>query len=160
SGCRFSSSQSIEIALDVEYAHGVAPGARIFNYMATSTSDASFTTMYNRIVTDNPGHIVSTSWGACEAGSSTAAQQSDDDTFPNANAIGQAWFAASGDDGSHDCGTSVTSVDNPANSPHVIGVGGTTPACSGGLTPGNPACGGYGSETAWGGSGGGVSQVF
>src|SRR5262249_4351355 len=27
SGCKFSNSQSIEIALDVEYAHGVAPGA-------------------------------------------------------------------------------------------------------------------------------------
>jgi subtilase family serine protease len=45
SGCKFSSSQSIEIALDVEYAHGVAPGARIVNYMSTSTSNASFTTM-------------------------------------------------------------------------------------------------------------------
>ena len=27
SGCRFSTQNSIEIALDVEYAHGVAPGA-------------------------------------------------------------------------------------------------------------------------------------
>ena len=160
SGCKFSPSQSIEIALDVEYAHGVAPGARVLNYMSASTSNADFTIMYNRIVTDNPGHVVSTSWGSCEAGSSAAAQQTDDDIFANANAIGQSWFAASGDAGSRDCGTSVVSVDNPANSPHVMGVGGTTAACSAGLTPGNPACAGYGSETAWSGSGGGVSQVF
>src|SRR5439155_9569 len=37
SGCAFSSQNSIEIALDVEYAHGTAPRARILNYMAAST---------------------------------------------------------------------------------------------------------------------------
>jgi len=160
-GCKFSSSQSIEIALDVEYAHAVAPGARVLNYMAASIANADFTTMYNRIVTDNPGHVVSTSWGSCEAGLTVAEQQMDDNVFANANAIGQSWFAASGDDGSRDCGdNSTVSVDNPANSPHVIGVGGTTPVCKAGLEPSSPACSGYGSETAWNGSGGGVSQVF
>ncbi|TMB46570.1 MAG: hypothetical protein E6J60_16360, partial [Deltaproteobacteria bacterium] len=132
-GCNFSSQNSIEIALDVEYAHGTAPAARILNYMAASPSDGSFTTMYNRIVTDNPGHVVSTSWGACEVGLSAASQRTNDNIFANANAIGQSWFAASGDSGSRDC--NVLGVDHPANSPHVMGVGGTTPVCSGGLTP-------------------------
>src|SRR5216110_216781 len=158
-GCAFSANNSIEIALDVEYAHGTAPAARILNYMAASTSFADFTTMYNRIVTDNPGHAVSTSWGACEVGISAATQKTDDNIFANANAIGQSWFAASGDNGSRDC-SNLLGVDNPANSPHVIGVGGTRPACSSGLTSSSPACGGYGSESAWSGSGGGVSQVF
>jgi kumamolisin len=133
--------------------------ARILNYMAASTSFADFTTMYNRIVTDNPGHVVSTSWGACEAGVSSATQHTDDNIFANANAIGQSWFAASGDNGSKDCNNIVT-VDNPANSPHVMGVGGTTPTCSAGMSPSSPGCAGYGSESAWSGSGGGVSQVF
>ncbi|HUE29893.1 MAG TPA: S53 family peptidase, partial [Verrucomicrobiae bacterium] len=159
SGCTFSAQNSIEIALDVEYAHGTAPAARILNYMAASTSDADFTTMYNRIVTDNPGHVVSTSWGACEVGVSAATQRTDDNVFANANAIGQSWFAASGDSGSRDC-SNMLGVDNPANSPHVMGVGGTTPACSGGMTSSSPGCRGYGSESAWSGSGGGVSQVF
>jgi len=159
SGCKFSSQNSIEIALDVEYAHGTAPAARVLNYMSASTSTADFTTMYNRIVTDNPGHVVSTSWGACEVAFSAASQQTDDNIFANANAIGQSWFAASGDSGSRDC-SGLLGVDNPANSPHVIGVGGTRPACSSGLTSSSPACGGYGSESAWSGSGGGVSQVF
>ena len=159
SGCKFSSQNSIEIALDVEYAHGTAPAARILNYMSASTSLADFTTMYNRIVTDNPGHVVSTSWGACEVAFSAASQQTDDNIFANANAIGQSWFAASGDSGSRDC-SNVLGVDHPANSPHVMGVGGTTPVCSGGLTLSSPACAGYGSESAWSGSGGGVSQVF
>src|SRR5207244_818336 len=159
SGCKFSSQNSIEIALDVEYAHGTAPGARIINYMAASTSFADFAVMYNKIVADNPGHSVSTSWGACEAGVSTSTQQTNNNIFTNANAIGQSWFAASGDSGSRDCNNLLT-VDHPANSPHVIAVGGTTPVCSSGLTPSNPACGGYGSEVGWSGSGGGVSKMF
>src|SRR2546428_6770961 len=61
-GCKFSNQQSIEIALDVEYAHGTAPGAHILNYMSASTSNTDFTTMYNRIVTDDAGHVVTTSW--------------------------------------------------------------------------------------------------
>jgi subtilase family serine protease len=159
SGCKFSNQNSIEISLDVEYAHGTAPGAVIINYMAASTSLSAFSTMYNRIVTDNPGHVVTTSWGSCEAGTNAAAQQTNDGIFANANAVGQTWFAASGDGGSNDC-SNVLTVDHPANSPHVMGVGGTTPTCSGGMTSSNPACGGYGSERAWSGSGGGVSQVF
>src|SRR3989442_318147 len=154
-----SSHNWIEIALDVEYAHGTAPAARILNYMSASTSTADFTTMYNRIVTDNPGHVVSTSWGACEVGVSTASQLTDDNIFANANAIGQSWFAASGDSGSRDCST-LLGGDTPATSPHVIGVGGTRPACRSGLPSSSPAGGGYGWESAWSGSGGGVSQVF
>jgi kumamolisin len=127
--------------------------------MAASTAFTSFTTMYNRIVTDNPGHVVTTSWGACEAGMSSGTQATNDNIFANANAIGQSWFAASGDAGSRDC-NNVLTVDHPANSPHVIGVGGTTPVCSGGFATSNPACAGYGSESGWSGSGGGVSQRF
>jgi kumamolisin len=145
--------------LDVEYAHGTAPGAVILNYMAASASFSDFTTMYNRVVSDNPGHVVSTSWGSCEAGTSTATQQINDNIFANANALGQTWFAASGDNGSRDC-SNVLTVDHPANSPHVMGVGGTTPTCSSGMISSSPGCGGYGSESGWSGSGGGISQVF
>ena len=160
SGCKFSSQNSIEVALDVEYAHGTAPGAKIINYMAASTSFADFAVMYNKIVSDNPGHSVSTSWGACEAGVSASTQQTNDNIFANGNATGQSWFAASGDNGSRDCNNILT-VDHPANSPQVIGVGGTTPVCSrGSMTTSNPACGGYESEVGWSGSGGGVSQMF
>jgi subtilase family serine protease len=159
STCNFSSQNSIEIALDVEYTHGTAPGARILNYMAASTSFADFATMYNRIVTDNPGHSVTTSWGACEAGLSVSTQQTNDNIFAYAVAVGQSWFAASGDNGSRDC-SNVLTVDHPANSPRVSGVGGTTPTCSGGMTSSSPACAGYGSERGWSGSGGGMSQVF
>ncbi|HUK57406.1 MAG TPA: S53 family peptidase [Nitrospiria bacterium] len=160
-GCQFDSQNSIEVSLDVEYSHGAAPYAVVKNYMAASTSFASFLVMYNRIVADNPGHIVSTSWGGCEAGLSATIQKIDDSIFANGNAVGQSWFAASGDNGSRDCGDSVTvTVDHPANSPHVMGVGGTSATCDSGMTSGSPPCGGYGSETAWSGSGGGKSALF
>jgi len=158
-GCTVSTQNSIEISLDVEYAHATAPDAVILNYMAASPASFALTRAYNRIVSDNPGHIVSTSWGSCEAQTSTATQQTNDNIFANANAIGQTWFAASGDNGSADCGT-VLSVDHPANSPHVMGAGGTHPTCSSGLDIASPACAGYGSERAWSDSGGGISQVF
>lgn len=159
-GCRFKSKDSIEIALDAEYVHATAPAAIIVNYMAASTSVPDFATMYNRIVTDNPGHVVTTSWGICEKNLPLSAQQTEDNIFANANAIGQSWFAASGDNGSDDCGDGTTSVDSPANSPHVTAVGGTTPTCSAGMSLFDPACAGYGSESAWDGSGGGVSVNF
>src|SRR5262249_60867465 len=120
-----------------EYAHGTAPGARILNYMSASTALTDFTVMYNRIVTDNPGHVVTTSWGLCEASIATATQQMDDNIFANANAIGQSWLAASRANGTRDC-SGIGTVDNPANSPHVIGVGGAAPTRSGGGAPGGP----------------------
>jgi kumamolisin len=158
--CLFDAQNSIEISLDVEYAHGTAPAAKIKNYMAGTTLLADFQTMYNKVVADNPGHTVSTSWGSCESGAGNAYQQQNDNIFANGNAKGQSWFAASGDGGSDDCGDGTQSVDHPANSPHVIGVGGTAATCSSGMTAGDTACHGYGSETAWSGSGGGKSALF
>jgi kumamolisin len=159
SGCQFNNQNSVEVALDVEYSHGTAPGAIVRNYMAASTAFSDFAVMYNRIVSDAAGYVVTTSWGACEAEISAATQQTNDSIFANAGAIGQTWFAASGDGGSRDCSGLLT-VDHPANSPHVIGVGGTTPVCSAGMTLSSPACAGYGSETGWSGSGGGISTLF
>jgi kumamolisin len=158
-GCVYDVTKSLETALAAEYAHATAPGAKVLNYMAASTSFADFAALYNRIVTGRPGQVVTTSWGACEATMPVAAQQTNDNIFANANAIGQSWFAASGDGGSRFCRV-MPSVAFPANSPHLIGVGGTTATCSAGLNASNPACVGYGSERAWSGSTGGVSQVF
>ena len=164
--CRFNRRRSLEAALDVEYAHALAPGAQIVNYMSASRSFTDLALLFNRIVADNPGHVAVTSWGACEVNLPPALQQMDDEMFANANAIGQTWFAASGDHGSEDCRGDrnghhrAVTVDHPANSPHVIGVGGTTPACSSGLVPGDAACAGYGGESAWRGSGGGASALF
>jgi kumamolisin len=159
-GCGFDATQSIEVSLDVQMAHATAPGAVIKNYMAATTSNADFQTMYNKIVSDNPGHSVSTSWGSCEALTSNSYQTQNDNIFSNGNAKGLSWFAASGDNGSKDCGTATVTVDHPANSPHVMGVGGTTPTCSPAMNAQHTSCDAYGSESAWSGAGGGKSTIF
>jgi kumamolisin len=165
-GCRFSRKHSLEAALDVEYAHALAPGARVVNYMAASRSFADLATVYARILADAPGHVVSTSWGGCEANLAPAVQEVDDQMFAAGAALGEAWFAASGDDGADDCRGErgghhrLVTVDHPANSPHVVAVGGTKPRCAAGLVPADPACSGYGAESAWPDSGGGASAVF
>lgn len=176
--CGFDEDMSFEVHLDVALAHGQAPGATIKNYMAAFTYVDAFTEMYNRVVTDNPGRIVTTSWGLCERYVSPALQRLDDAIFANGAALGQSWFAASGDHGARECGPiQAEAVIHPGNAPHIAAVGGTSAVCSGGMVPSEPDCAGYGSETAWAGvsfvpngltgvfpdlvgSGGGVSQVF
>ncbi|MEA3200284.1 MAG: hypothetical protein QOE90_1712 [Thermoplasmata archaeon] len=161
-GCAFDASNSIEVTLDVQMIHAVAPNAVVKNYMAQTTALTDFTTMYNKVVTDNPGHSVSTSWGICETSEATASQTQNDNIFANGNAVGQSWFAASGDSGSNDCGSipATNVVDHPANAPHMMGVGGTHANCSPAMTSGAPNCQAYGSETSWSSGGGGVSNVF
>lgn len=160
SSCKYNSQQSIEISLDIEYIHGTAPAASLYSYMAQSTQFTDFTTMENRVVTDNRGHSVSESWGACEQAIAPSTITSEDNVFANGAAVGQSWFFASGDDGSKDCNNgTVLGTDYPASSDKVTGVGGTHLTCSSGFTAGQPVCGGWGSETAWSGSGGGQSTV-
>ncbi len=166
-GCRFGGrKKSLEAALDVEWVHALAPGARIVNYMARSPLVVHLAMAYAAIASDNVGHVVTTSWGACEANVAEATQAFDDQVFAMGAALGQAWFASTGDHGAEDCRGDPLgnhhrlSVDHPANSPHVVGVGGTTPACASGFAPGDPACAGYGGEAGWAGSGGGVSALF
>ncbi|HLK10766.1 MAG TPA: S53 family peptidase [Candidatus Binatia bacterium] len=166
SGCRFGRKKSLEAALDVEWAHALAPGARVVNYMAASPLVVRLAMAYAQIVNDDPGHVVTTSWGACEANVPPSTQAFDDEVFASGAALGQAWLASTGDHGAEDCRGDPSgnhrrlAVDHPANSPHVVGVGGTTPTCAEGLVPGDPACAGYGGEAAWEGSGGGTSAVF
>src|SRR4029077_7417784 len=129
--------------LDVELTHAIAPGARIVNYMAASASLADLAMAYDRIVADDPGHMLMHNWGTCEVNAPPAAQEINDQIFASGSAIGQAWFAATGDHGSHDCRGEpgghrrLVTVDQPANSSHLVAVGGTTPRCSGGLDPGD-----------------------
>lgn len=155
-GCAYNSQNSVEVSLDVEYAHGTAPQAQIWSYMAASTSFTDFTTMENRVVSDHKNNAVSESWGACENAIAASTISAEDQAFQNANAVGQTWFFASGDNGNKDCSGSI-GVDYPAASSWTTGVGGTHLTCSSGMTASQPVCGGWGSETAWSGSGGGFS---
>jgi hypothetical protein len=148
---------AIEVELDMEVVSAIAPGAAQRIYIAPN-SFQSFLDVFNQIVMDNVAKVVSNSWGLCEIDTGTSAMQAFDSVFAAGAAQGQAFFSASGDDGSADCqfsdGSLLPAVDFPASDPFVVGVGGTQLFTS---------LGNYLSETVWNdqyGSGGGGLSLF
>ncbi|QLG88938.1 S53 family peptidase [Chitinibacter bivalviorum] len=131
----YNSGWQGEIALDVEWAHAIAPLARI---VLIEGQDAMITSLYSAVGVANKmgAGAVSMSFGANE-GSWVS--------FYDANfgAAGMTYLAASGDNGA--------GVSWPAVSSKVLSVGGTSLSYSGS---------GARSETAWSGSGGGVSAYL
>jgi kumamolisin len=146
-----------EVDLDIETIQAMAPAANQIVYEAPEpgNDDNAFQKEEideaNQVVSDDKASIVSMSWGLCEPQRDASLMQSADNAFAQGAAEGIGWFAASGDDGSADCGSGGDSVDFPASDPNITGVGGTS------LTVDN---GSYGGESAWSGSGGGTSTVF
>src|SRR5712691_3460673 len=126
---------ALEISLDVEWAHAIAPQAKIVLVEAASSS---FTNLMQAVdvAVQNGASAVSMSFGGGEFSGETSY-----DTHFAVNGV--TFTASSGDSGN--------GVEYPAASPDVVGVGGTT------LTTGTG--GSYISETAWSGSGGGQSSV-
>jgi len=124
-----------EIAIDVDWAHVVAPLAKIILVEANSNS---FADMYGSVdvAVQNGANVVSMSW----SGPEYSTEINDDSHF---TVTGVTFVAASGD-GGHSGGTQY-----PAASPYVVGVGGTTLTVS--------STGAWVKETTWTGSGGGTS---
>jgi hypothetical protein len=133
-----NASWSTEIALDVEWSHAVAPGANILLIEANSSSMSDLMTAVNTARNAPSVVAVSMSWGGSEFSGETSY---DSDFTTPAGHIGVSFFVSSGDDGAP--------ISYPAASPNVVSVGGTTLDLSGSS---------YGSESAWSGSGGGISQ--
>lgn len=126
---------AVEIALDVEWAHAIAPKATI---LLVETPTNSFSNLLAGVDTAvlNGASAVSMSWTVGEF----SGENSYDNHFV---ANGVTFLAASGDSG--------TGVAYPAASPDVVGVGGTSLHLN--------ASGNYQTETAWSGSGGGLSKI-
>jgi subtilase family serine protease len=121
-----------EISLDVEWAHAVAPLAKIILVESPDADQSIFDAV--TFAEKLKPSVISLSWG----GEEFATETSMDSIFSSSTVP---IVAASGDSG--------TGVIYPAASPYVVSVGGTQ------LTMGN--YGNYISETVWSGSGGGVS---
>lgn len=149
------SGANAEVALDIEIAAAVAPGATIVVYFAANT-DAGFYAAIAAAINDkvHKPSIISISWGAPERYWSKTTMASYNTLFAQAVAKNINVFVASGDGGSSD-GIPGINVDFPASSPNVIACGGTR------LTATPTA---IASETAWnnggGATGGGFSSVF
>ncbi len=112
-----------EAALDIEQIIGLALRATIDVYQAPNTANGILDA-YQAMVNNPATTIISTSWGACETGNTLPTLEAP--IFASAAQHGISTFAAAGDSGSTDCGTSALAVDDPASQPDVTGVGGTT----------------------------------
>ena len=148
-----------EVTLDIELQVALAPGAAKILVYEGPDSDAGVVDTYNRIATDNIAKEISSSWGEAENSASASVRSSENTAFQQMAAQGQSIFAAAGDSGADDNGSSL-SVDDPASQPYMVGVGGTS------LTT-NGAGGAYASETTWnrgsvanGAGGGGISTIW
>jgi subtilase family serine protease len=131
-----NSGWALETSLDVEWAHAIAPQAKILLVEAKTESGANLLSAIDYAADRKDVVSVSMSWG----GDEFSDELSYDSHF--ASKYGTAFFASSGDDG--------TGVSWPAVSPSVVGVGGTSLELSASGTT-------LVSESAWSGSGGGVS---
>jgi len=139
-----TSSWELEESLDIEWAHAIAPGANILLVEANGSSTTSSVNLTDLITAatwaaNQPGVVaVSMSFGSGESPSDL----SEDSSFTTpAGHAGVTFLAATGDEG--------PPGGYPADSPNVVAVGGTTLTLD--------ANGNYLSESAWSGSGGGVS---
>jgi subtilase family serine protease len=131
---RTDAGWALEIALDVEWAHAIAPRARILLVEAKSSS---FTDLLKAVdvAVKNGASVVSMSFGGNEFSSQTTYDA-------HFKVPGVTFVASSGDSGD--------GVEYPAGSQYVVSVGGTT------LTVDSAS--NYVGETAWSGSGGGASS--
>ena len=127
------SGWALEISLDVEWAHAIAPKAKIMLVEAKSTSFNDLLAAVD-VAVKNGATIVSMSFGGNEFSSETYY----DSHFKTS---GVTFIASSGDSGN--------GVEYPAASQYVMSVGGTT--------LNTDSYGNYISEAAWSGSGGGLS---
>jgi hypothetical protein len=128
-----------EIALDVEWAHAIAPAAKILLVEANSNSYTDLMTAVD-YAASQPGVVtVSMSWGGPEFTYETSL---DSHFVTPAGHNGITFVVSSGDQGAP--------ASYPATSPNVLAVGGTHLALD---SKANIL-----SESAWSGSGGGISQ--
>jgi len=136
---------ALEISLDVEWAHAIAPRAHILLVEAASPSTTNLLNAINYARRQKGVSAVSLSWGGNE---SPFEQYYDDYLTTPAGHIGGAnlrgnvtFVSSSGDSGAP--------ASWPAVSPNVVAVGGTSLQLDGKKQ--------YAGESAWAGSGGGFS---
>lgn len=120
---------SQEMQLDVDWAHAIAPGAKLVLVHAKSNSDEDLDDAANYAVDHHLGDVLSMSFGESDMCLGTALQNAWHQTFVNATKKGMTLFASSGDQGaaqpSCDGNSWIKSSSAPASDPLVTGVGGT-----------------------------------
>jgi kumamolisin len=146
-----------EVALDIQVAGGIAPGAGLVVYFTTNT-DQGFADAISQAAHDtaNAPSVISISWGGPESGYAAQAVTTLNSVMQDAGMMGVSVFVASGDSLATDGLTDgAAHVDFPASSPYAIGCGGTNITTDGATIT---------AETVWddgdSGTGGGISDLF
>jgi len=127
----------LEESLDIEWAHAMAPGAKIYLVEAASNNNSDLyaaVAVANQLMKQAGGGEVSMSWGSPESSTETLL-----DAF--FHVPGVVYFAAAGD---------APGVSYPSASPYVVSAGGTTLSM-------NLSTGAFRQSYAWGDTGGGPS---
>lgn len=155
-----------ETSLDVEWAHAVAPAAKIVLVVAKSSNDGDILDATQWVLENDAGDVLSQSYGEAEQCMDPTQLARQHDLFRSLTIRGITLFASSGDQGAGiptcDGNAFFKAASTPATDPFVTSVGGTTLTADG-------TSGEYQSETTWnqttdlGGpaaGGGGISVVY
>jgi subtilase family serine protease len=118
---------NIEIALDVQWAHTIAPGAKIVVVASNGQDSEDFQSAMQYIIDNKVGYAVSDSWGEdIDLLSGPAEQESFERVLVKAAAKGISFQFSSGDSGDGGLGTPIGAPLVPAVEPHATAVGGTS----------------------------------
>jgi subtilase family serine protease len=116
-----------EIALDIQSAHSIAPGAKILVVASAGQDNEDQINSLSYIRSHKLANAVSSSW---ENDSEIVAGALEEEAFntvlETGAAAGISFQFSSGDGGDLGLGTPVGAVDIPSNSPYATGVGGTS----------------------------------
>ena len=125
-----------EQALDVEAAHGMAPGANVLYYGASSCFDDDLLASLSKVVHDNKASIVTNSWGSPtffidENGDLVSTVDDDlinayESIFKQGAVQGIGFYFSSGDDGDDLDAYGYKHPEFPTGDPWVTSVGGTS----------------------------------
>jgi subtilase family serine protease len=134
-----------ETSLDLQWAHAVAPGAKLALVVAPTNYGSALNNAEQFAVTQHLGNVMSMSFGSSEfalKGNNAQILQAQN-IYQQARDEGMTVFASSGDNGS-DNGSGSENFSFPAADPNVTAVGGTN------LWYGTTLAKKFGRETVWG----------
>jgi subtilase family serine protease len=130
-----------EIALDIQSAHAIAPGAKITVVASAGQDNEDQIASLEYVISHNIANTVSSSWeNDDEIIAGPAEEEAFNKVLKRGAAAGISFQFSSGDGGDLGLGSPVGSVGVPSNSPYATAVGGTSafnnPNGSGWLTTG------------------------
>lgn len=116
-----------EIALDIQAAHSIAPGAKIAVVASSGQDNEDFIASLQYIISHKLANTVSNSWETdAEIIAGSAEENAYNSVLKLGVASGISFQFSSGDSGDQGLGTPIGAVSVPSNSPYATAVGGTS----------------------------------